>query len=274
LLRPFLILLLLFKVEYGDAMRLLWLSFLVLLLGLGVEAQEEDTWTLYLGIDDYYLQFEDISAFLDRVVVKLREENVEVVYVLDYLVNNRSPSVVIIETDLEGQLLTLASAEQPVRAVSSMLRSQFGYGAFTVRDLSRAEAVDAFVGFSLYTLRNCERALAYLGNSERFMYEPSLAEAMAFYAGNCSLLQSELISATEYFRQSIEGSRSFPASLNLAWTFIQIGESRKAFETFDEMFPSALSRTDPTFFVNLLIHRAQLSILAVSIAWNKLTDGA
>lgn len=101
-----------------------------------------------------------------------------------------------------------------------------------------AESMTFSVGLALYATHNCSASLPYLQESLAIENGSTFfAEAIHFYLGNCALLSGEIEAAQEHFEQSLPPSyfeentyilTSTP--MNLAWTYVQQGNSEKAIE--------------------------------------------
>lgn len=248
-------------------MRALGLIIVMLLFSFNVQAEENDQSTLYIVAGENYLRFESISTLFENVAARLSEENVAVAYSSDYYFDTPHPSIIVIESDLGGEMVGVASGDKPLRALSPILESHYAYG-FSIAHLDSAEAVDALVGFGLYVMGRCDQAMPYLGDHQRYADSRfDLGAVMAFYAGNCSLLQDDLNSAVSHFLYTLELARhgSYSASSNLTWTYLQLGENKKAFEHFDGLFPAALNRTDRSYLVTLLVRRLEFYGLAIRL---------
>lgn len=139
-------------------------------------------------------------------------------------------------------------------------------------------AVDAahnfLMGMSLYSIDRCDLADNFFEEAQNnaselisgWEIEPETrrdaSAIIAFYRGNCALMQDKYTDAQNYFEQSVVGESgdiNFSPTVNLAWTYLQLERPDDAFSLLDGLVDS---QSNNEMRIVALQFRSQLYALA------------
>jgi tetratricopeptide (TPR) repeat protein len=148
-------------------------------------------------------------------------------------------------------------------------------GLYVLSDEEKIAAANLATGIILYSLGHCDLAIPYFNEVEvaefqtdegQLLYTPDIY----FYHGNCALLGGDYQTAIDYYESAFSEDFDlyntfveFSLQTNLAWTYLQLGESEIAFELMHILVETHRGQAyTPRFEIEALVRRAQLYILA------------
>jgi tetratricopeptide (TPR) repeat protein len=154
--------------------------------------------------------------------------------------------------------------------IDSLSRLIFSEANFTGDNTAAMQLMN---GVILYSVGLCEDALPILDalliqiSNSTDLYERPSTIPIAFYAGNCAIVENNWSKAIEYY----ELSRKFdevpiPQLTNLAWINLKTGNEERAFELMKEVVgllgPDSFTGFDRSRYISALNKSAQLYALA------------
>lgn len=220
---------------------------------------------------------------VDRIRTELEKNQFELVVVqaspqLDERAMQAAAMTLYTQLDVHGApLMSLYPLVQPAYfGASPILAAHMESGLLTYvyGESQKETAANLAIGIILYSVGYCDLALPYFDQAEGSGFYAAEGEtitrtttAISFYKGNCSLMHGDLKSAASLFENASNDSPDtllfFDLQINLAWTYLQLGEAEKSFDLMDQLVEQSKNRISTNqFLIKVLQYRAQLYALA------------
>lgn len=239
------------------------LAALVMVFGAASVRGQEAIDTVFIDIDDGKSSSKDFASYMDRfmkrVVAELAAKNVRVILNLpssdlpdiDVRVMTRPPCHPEFDTYIQMNVIHFNLGI--LADISPIIKSRHDWFShlylieYPMQNQSAADAmVNTVVGFSLYSINRCDLASSYLDVAQQNLGRlvgidaNNLRATVAFYQGNCALIHEDYYSAIRFYDYAVKTyvSQRLPGNapeVNQAWSYIQIGETQKAFGVMDDL---------------------------------------